>query len=152
MATQAEKLVGKGSAYAGIYGPQVYTTMFDYSFAVSGEPAAGIAISKHSVPAGANVIGGWYKVTTTFTTAGADGGTVALSLVGANDLVTAIAVNDASNPWDLDLTGDKPLKRIATQLVAEKFVTITSATQLVTAGILIGVVYWVLPEVVSSGH
>lgn len=132
--------------------PSLYVTAFDYDFAVSGDPAAGIAISTSYVPVGARVLGGWYEVLTTFTTAGADGGTLALSLVGANDLVTAIAVSDASNPWDVDLTKRRPLKGIATTLTARKQVVITSATQLVTAGKLFGVVEWILPAWNSTGH
>ena len=134
-----------------IYAPSVFVTTFDYDFAVSGGSGA-ITISSQFVPAGAKVIGGWYQVSTTFSTASADAGTIALSLVGANDLVTAIAVSDASNPWDVDLTGRKPLKLIATVVAAQKQVVLTVATANVEAGVLFGAVEWMLPTNVSSGH
>lgn len=149
--TQAHRVTANGERGLRAFGPVVHATMFDYDFAVTGSIASSTNLSKHAVPAGANVIGGWYKVLTTFTSVG-DGATIALSLVGANDLVTAIAINDASNPWDIDLTKERPLKAIATQLVAEKYVAAISTTEVLTAGKLIGVVYWVLPEVVSNTH
>ena len=148
---EVDRVISDGADLRG-YAPALFVTTFDYDFSVSGEPAAGIAISKFFVPAGARVIGGWYEVLTTFTTAGADGGTIALSLVGANDLVTAIAVSDASNPWDVDLTKRRPLRGIATTVATRKQVVITSATQLVTAGKLVGAIEWILPTWMSTGH
>lgn len=132
-------------------GPLVFSTMFDYDFATSGDPASSTNISSQIVPAGAQIIGGWYKILTTFTSA-ASTATLAISLVGANDLVTAIAINDASAPWTIDLTKDRPLKSIATVLSANQRVKIISGVQAVTAGKLIGVVNWILPENLSSGH
>lgn len=150
---EIDKIIVADGATARAYAPLVYATAFDYDFAVSGDAAAGIAISTNFVPVGARVIGGWYEVLTTFTTNGADGGTLALSLVGANDLVTAIAVSDASNPWDVDLTKRRPLKSIAAALTTRKQVVITSATQTTTAGKLFGVVEWIYPASTdSSGH
>lgn len=130
--------------------PEIYVTTFDYSFAVTGGTQAAFTISTHWVPKSAKVIGGWYQVSTTFTSGGS--ATVALSLVGANDLVTAIAVDDASAPWTIDLTKRKPLKLISTVLAAEKQVVLTVAAADLTAGILFGAVEWMSPTFVSSGH
>ena len=132
--------------------PVVYVTLFDYDFSVSGDPSSAIDISTHQVPQGARVIGGGYEVTTTFTTAGADGGLPSLQLVGANDLVAAILVSAASNPWDVDLTKRRPLKGITTNLAAAKHVQILRSTQAISAGVLFGAVEWVRPEESSSGH
>lgn len=149
--TQAHRVTGTGDVGIRAFAPILYVTHFDYDFSVTGDPDTAKTISRYPVPAGANVIGGWYKVLTTFTSS-SDASTPSLQLVGANDLVTAIAISDASNPWDVDLTKDRPLKAIATQLVAEKYVQILRAAEAVTAGKLVGAVYWVLPEIVSSGH
>lgn len=149
--TQAHRVVANGQKDIRAFAPVLYATHFDYDFSVTGDPSTAKNISRFPVPAGANVIGGWYKVLTTFTSS-TDASTPSLQLVGANDLVSAIAISDASNPWDVDLTKDRPLLNIATQLAAEKYVQILRAVEAITAGKLVGCVYWVLPEIVSSGH
>lgn len=52
------------------------------------------------LPDNAIIIRAWYDVITTFTSAGADAGTIALKAEGANDLVDAIAISDGTDPWD----------------------------------------------------
>lgn len=132
-------------------GPLVYSTMFDYDFAVTGDPSTAKNISTQFVPTGAKVIGGWYKILTTFTSS-TSASTPSLQLVGANDLVSAIAINGSGSPWTIDLTKDRPLLAISTTLAASVKVQILRAVEALTAGKLIGVVYWVLPENLSSGH
>ena len=149
--TQAERVVAENTKVR-IYAPALYVTTFDYDFAVSGGAISAITVSSQDVPVGAQVVGGWYQVSTTFITGGADAGTIALSIVGANDLVTAIAVSDASNPWDIDLTQRKPLKRVVTKIATAVPVVLTIAGQTVSAGVLFGCVEWVLPQNLSSGH
>ena len=61
-----------------------------------------------TIPAGAIIIGGFIDVITTFTSASADAGTIALSVEGANDIVSAIAISDATNVWDAGIKGMKP--------------------------------------------
>lgn len=61
-----------------------------------------------TIPAGAIILGGFIDVITTFTSASADAGTIAISVEGAGDLVAAIAISDASNVWDAGLRGIKP--------------------------------------------
>jgi len=45
------------------------------------------------------VTNAYYAVSQTFTSSG-DSATIALSIEGANDLVSAIAISDGTNPWD----------------------------------------------------
>src|SRR4051812_35667984 len=70
-----------------------------YDFAVDGG-----AIGPHTLgvtlPVGAIVTGGFIDVITTCVTAGADAGTMAISLQAANDIVTATAVVTAGDIWD----------------------------------------------------
>ena len=49
----------------------------------------------------------WIDVVTTFTSASADSGTIALHLQSANDVVAAIAISDATNVWDAGIHGSK---------------------------------------------
>lgn len=58
-----------------------------------------------SLPDGAIVKNVYYNVTTTFTSAGADAGTLAISVQSAGDATVAIAISDASNVWDAGLHG-----------------------------------------------
>ena len=148
--TQADRVVAESDNLRA-KAPVVYVTMFDYDFSVTNDPSGSTPISNDFVPVGAIVIGGWYEVTTTFTSSG-DSATLALSVVGANDLVTAIAIDDGSNPWDVNLTQRRPLKSITTQVATEKQVAILGGVEAVTAGKLIGVVEWILPENRSTGH
>ncbi len=53
-----------------------------------------------SIPANALIVGCVVNVLVTFTTAGADAGTISFGVEAAADLIAAIAVSDASNPWD----------------------------------------------------
>lgn len=51
------------------------------------------------IPKGAVVTFAAYKVLTTFTSS-TDAATIAVSIVGANDVVSAIAISNGGNPWD----------------------------------------------------
>jgi hypothetical protein len=105
------------------------------------------------IPAKAVVTRVWIDVVTTFTSAGADAGTIALHLQSANDVVSAIAISDASNVWDAGIHGSKigfpALADTGTQtalevaalfagsmlkMTAERELTATVATQALTAG------------------
>lgn len=105
------------------------------------------------IPAKAIIINAWVDVVTTFTSAGADAGTIALSVQSANDLTSAIAISDASNVWDAGLHGCLPgsyaeatvagdtavldaARKAASYIktTAEKEITATVATQALTAG------------------
>ena len=60
-----------------------------------------------TIPANAVILGFIYDVSTTFTS-GTDAATVAFSLEGANDLLAAIAISDATNVLDAGRHAGKP--------------------------------------------
>jgi hypothetical protein len=91
-----------------------------------------------TIPDNAFVVGAWYWVETTFTSA-TDAATVALSLEGADDIVTAVAISDGSNPWDTTakpVEGTTKLETTSTWLAttAARAVTATVAAEALTAG------------------
>jgi len=64
------------------------------------------------IPSGAVVTDAWYEIETTLQSddgavggGNADDATIALHIEGANDLVSAIAISDASNVWDDGMQG-----------------------------------------------
>lgn len=111
------------------------TALAVYDFAVHGGSIGAIGLGV-TLPNKAVITGGFVDVITTCTTASADAGTMALHANSAGDLVAAIAVSDASNPWDAgrhdiipDNTGSTAVK-----LTAARELTATIATQAFTAG------------------
>lgn len=60
-----------------------------------------------TIPSGAIVTRVFYNVNTTFTTAGADAGTIAIQIESANDVVAALAVSNAANIWDAGIHSTK---------------------------------------------
>lgn len=58
------------------------------------------------IPDNAVVTKVWYDVVTTFTSA-TDSATIALHLQSAGDIVAAIAISDATNPWDAGVHSTK---------------------------------------------
>jgi|19_taG_2_1085344.scaffolds.fasta_scaffold00311_7 hypothetical protein len=71
-----------------------------YDFAVDGGTAGSIALANTStIPDNAVVTAVDYDVITTCTSS-SDAATIALALVTDGGLTTAIAISDASNPWD----------------------------------------------------
>lgn len=64
---------------------------------------------KRFVPDNSIIVGGHVDVLETLTSnAGTDAATLALSIEGADDLIAAIAISDASNVWDAGLRGILP--------------------------------------------
>jgi len=89
-----------------------------------------------TLPDNALVIGGGVEVLTTYTDGADDSATLALSINGANDLVTATAISAGGNIWDAgnrdivpDSTGTTAIK-----LTAERELTLTIADDQLTAG------------------
>ena len=78
-------------------------------------------------------------MTTTFTTAGADAGTIAIQTNAADDIVVAVAVSDGGNPWDQGLQAGLPVGTVATaiKLTAARIPSILVGGQAVTAGALV---------------
>lgn len=111
------------------------------------------------VPSGAIVTDAYYVVRTTFTSAGADAGTIALTCQSAGDIKAAIAISDATNVWDAGihcgLIGSPAVGSNASTLdagtailysakkassllltTADRELTVTVATQSLTAGVM----------------
>lgn len=108
-----------------------------YDFAVNGGAVGAIDLGV-TLPNKAIVVGGFVDVVTTCTTAGADAGTMALSILNANDIVSAVAVSDGANPWDEGKHAIVPKantpESTGIKLTAAKPITATIATQAFTAG------------------
>ena len=106
--------------------------------------AAGFGTGAHTlgvtIPTKAFVTGMWYWVETTFTSA-TDAATLAISIQGANDCVSAVAISDGSNPWD---TTTKPVEGIPVlettsswlATSAARAITVTTAVETITAGVM----------------
>lgn len=103
-----------------------------------------------TIPDNAVILAGYIEILTTFASAGADAGTIALSVEGANDLVTATAISSGTF-WDavkgkvivpdaLNVAG------VATSIKtsAAREITATVATQALTAGKLVGWLFYVV--------
>ncbi len=106
--------------------------------------AAGFGIGAHTlsvtIPNKAFVTGMWYFVATTFTSA-TDAATIALSIEGADDCVSAIAISDVSNPWDatsLPVEGIPVIETTSTWLATSqaRAITATVAIEALTAGVM----------------
>ena len=93
-----------------------------------------------TLPDNAIVIGGFVDVITTFTS-GTDVGTVAISVEGANDIVSAIAINDGGNPWDAGKQAIIPKantpESTGVKTTAARAITATVAVEELTAGKLV---------------
>lgn len=117
-----------------------------YDFAEHGGAIGTISLGV-TIPDNAIIIGGMYDVVTTFQTAGADAGTIALTTgQGAGDLVAAIAVSDGSNPWDAGMFEIVPkVENVATfiKTTAARTLSAVVAGQAVTAGKLVLFVHYV---------
>ena len=107
----------------------------EYDFAVDAGAISAIDLGV-TIPDNAIIVGGFIEVVTTCTTASTDSGTMAISVEGANDIVTATAVSAGGNIWDAglhdiipDATGSTAVK---TSQARE--VTATIATAAFTAG------------------
>lgn len=103
-----------------------------------------------TIPKGATITRALYKVLTTFTSA-TDAGTIALQVVGANDVTSAVAISNGANPWDaadLPVAGTPVTHTLSTWLT-NKTADVTPkavvAVEALTAGKLIvwlEYVYW----------
>lgn len=99
-----------------------------------------------TIPAKSYVTKAFYKVLTTFTSASADAGTIALQVASANDLVSAVAISDGSNPWDASglvvcIPTGSMANEVAVSTAAE--VSAVVGTAALTAGKLVLWLEWV---------
>ena len=120
-----------------------------YDFAEHGGAIGAINLGV-TLPDDAVVCGGFVDVKTTCTTAGADAGTMALHVEAANDIVTAIAVSDGTNPWDAGLHAIKPKantpETTGIKLTTARAITATIAGQAFTAGKFVLFLYYLVGD------
>lgn len=113
--------------------------------------AANQSIAAHgtgvTLPADAVVVGGFFDVNTVFHSAGADAGTIAISVQAANDIQSAAAVSGA--PYST--IGRKAIvpkantpESTSVKTSAAKEITVTVAGQILSAGKLTGFLYYVV--------
>ena len=122
-------------AYADVTGLPLRVAQATWDYAVDGGAISAIGLGI-TIPANSIIVGSIIDVQTTCTSAGADAGTGALSVAGANDIVTAIAISDGTNTWDQGLHAGKPVFTAATAVktTSAAEVTFTIAGQVFTAG------------------
>lgn len=119
----------------------------EYSFAIDGGAIGAIALrasqgSQGPIPSGSVILEAFLDVTTLFTTGTA--ATMALSVEGANDLVSATVVSGA--PYSTTgLKATLPVFTAASMIktTAERSPTATIATGTVTAGVLALVIFYI---------
>ena len=151
--------------YNGVVAKRVAQAVFNPSANTGERTIAAHGLGVY-LPDNAVLTAAFYDVVTTFTSAGADAGTIALHAQAADDIVAAIAISDASNPWDAGIHGtkigypnlgadaahDSALEVAALfagtmlKLTAERELTATVATQALTAGKLVLYVEYVLGD------
>lgn len=149
----------------GLTVPKIAVATFDPSANTGERTIAAHGLGVY-LPDNAIVTRAWYDVVTTFTSAGADAGTIALKVQGANDLVSAIAISDGTNIWDAGAHGCLPLapnlgadaahdsqlevvalmSALQIKLTAERELTATVAGQALTAGKLVLYVEYVISD------
>lgn len=117
-------------------GQFVRAAVADYDFAVDGGAIGAIPIG-NVLPDNAIILGGFVEVETTFTSA-TDAATVALSIATADDLVAAVAISNAGNPWDAGRQAIVPKfntpESTSVKLTAANAVDLTIAVEALTAG------------------
>jgi hypothetical protein len=79
---------------------------FDPSANTAQRPVGAYGLGVY-LPAKAIILRAWVDVVTTFTSAGADAGTIAIHAQAADDIIAAIAISDATNVWDAGIHGSK---------------------------------------------
>lgn len=130
--------VADSAGVGGLFVPK--TAIVVYDFTVDGGTAGVIALTgSPTLPDNAVVWVSAYEVLTTVTTAGADAGTLTLTLPTDGDLFTAIAVSDGSNPWDQGvfvqgLGAIVVASQTPKKLTGARLLTLTAGGQNITAG------------------
>lgn len=111
------------------------TAMATYDFEEHGGAISAIGLGV-TIPDNAVIIRAWYDVLTTCITAGADAGSLAISVEGADDIVAATTVVAGGNVWDAGLHEAIPTGTIANSVktTGAKEVIATIAVQAFTAG------------------
>jgi hypothetical protein len=120
-------------------------------FSATGGKAIGAHTLGLTIPKGSVITKAYYRVLTTFTSA-TDAATIALSIVGANDVVSAVAISNGANPWDAGNFATIVTATVSTWLAttADSAVTATVAVEALTAGKLVLWVEWAYHGDVSA--
>lgn len=141
-ANRAES-VQKNSKYHGFKmgrGKCVFDPSANTDERTTGAHGCGLTIPKNAL-----VVGAWYKVLTTFTSPTTDDATIAISIVAANDVVSAVSI-DTGTTWDAAgaIEGIPVIETTASWLTttADSEVTFTVAVEALTAGKLVLWVQW----------
>ncbi len=106
----------------------------------TGGKAIGAHVSELTLPRGAVIKAAFYKVLTTFTSA-TDAATIAISVVSANDVVSAAAISTGTT-WDSASIPIETVPKVETSTTwlvttADSPVTFTVAVEALTAGKII---------------
>lgn len=119
----------------GLNAGRVCIGLFDPSAVAGDRTIAAHTLSSTALPAKAIITRLSYDVLTTFTSA-TDAATVALSVEGANDLKSAVAISDVSNPWDAGIHAGIPVATAATYVktTVARSIVVTVAVEALTAG------------------
>jgi hypothetical protein len=120
-----------------------------YDFAVNGGTIGAKVLVGDTIPDNAVIQGGFVDVITTCTSAGADAGTMAIHVEAANDIVSAVAINAATD-WDAGLHAIIPKfntpETTSVKTTAARAITGTIAVQNFTAGKFIVFLYYTVSE------
>lgn len=116
----------------GIVFKKLAKATYDFDVDAGAISAIGLGVT---IPSGATVQRAWINVLTTLTS-GTDAGTVAISIEGANDVVTATAISAGGNIWDAGLHEGIEDGTTANMVVTtdDREITATIAVEAVTAG------------------
>lgn len=112
-----------------------HTVVATFDTAVTANKAIGSHGLGVYIPANAVIMGGFIDALTTATSA-TDAATIAVKVEGTGDTVAAIAISDATNPWDAGLHAIKELNTAATMIktTARREINVTTAVEALTAG------------------
>lgn len=117
--------------------------LYDFAKDGGGAPGAIVLASSAIFPDNSIVVLEKYEVLTTCTSA-ADTASIKVGLATDGDLSTAIAINNATNPWDAGGYKASALVPLTVKCTGARAIVVTSATQAITAGkILFTFRYWV---------
>lgn len=121
--------------------------VFDPSARTTDRTIGAHAMEGDALPNNAVITRVIYDVKTTFTSA-TDAATIALRANAANDIVSAVAISDAGNPWDSGVHISAVIETAATmiKLTADRVPLATVAVEALTAGKLIMHVEYFLSE------
>lgn len=144
---------GAQDLHVGLTTKRLAVAVFDPSANTAQRPVGAYGLGVY-LPVKAIITKMWWDVITTFTSAGADAGTIAIHAQSADDLVAAVAISAAGDVWDAGIHAGKPgfpnlgadaahdsqvevaalFAASCIKMTAEREITATVAVQALTAG------------------